>query len=210
MTDTSNMSAVMNALSALSGWEVMASLLGIGYIIFASKESLWCWPMAFISTLIYTVLFWDGQLPMQAVLNAYYMGMAVYGFLLWHHHENIEANLTISSWSWQKQVLFLLTGALLSLLTAYYLEVSQTSQSPYLDASVSVFSVINTYLMARKVLQNWLYWIVIDIAAISLYWQTGYYATVVLFAVYTVLAVFGFFSWQKLYHQKNISHPHEI
>ncbi|HEC72854.1 MAG TPA: nicotinamide riboside transporter PnuC, partial [Methylophaga aminisulfidivorans] len=70
--------AIIQGFYALSGWEVFAAALGMAYVILAARESQWCWPMAFISTLIYTILFWEGQLPMQALLNFYYMGMAVY------------------------------------------------------------------------------------------------------------------------------------
>lgn len=190
---------IVDAFAVMSGWELFAALLGIAYIIFAAKESQWCWPLAFISTFIYTVLFWEGQLPMQALLNFYYMGMAIYGFLLWRKHGTTEENLAITSWSWSKQAVFLLIATLISVVTAYYLDVTETSQNPYLDASVTIFSVMNTWLMAKKVIQNWLYWVVIDSAAIVLYIQSGYYATVILFSVYTILAMIGFLSWRQLY-----------
>jgi len=190
---------IVDAFAVMSGWEIFAALLGMAYIIFAARESQWCWPIAFISTLIYTVLFWEGQLPMQALLNFYYMGMAIYGYMLWRKHGVAEDKLAITSWSWTKQLTFLVVATLLSVITAYYLEVTETSQNPYLDASVTIFSVMNTWLMAKKVLQNWLYWVVIDGAAIVLYAQSGYFATVILFSVYTILAIIGFISWQKLY-----------
>ena len=198
------MQVVIDALLALSGWEVFAALLGIAYVILATKESQWCWPLAFISTLIYTILFWQGQLPMQALLNFYYMGMAIYGYLLWRQHGNTEDNLVITRWSRSQQIIFLAIGTILTLATAYYLESINASQSPYLDAGVTVFSVLNTLLMARKILQNWLYWIIIDAAAIVLYAQTGYYATVVMYSVYLILAIIGYISWQKLYRQQTI------
>ncbi len=193
---------IVDAFAVMSGWEIFAAFLGIGYIIFAARESQWCWPLAFISTLIYTVLFWEGQLPMQALLNFYYMGMAIYGYLLWRKHGISEDNLAITSWSWTKQSAFLFSATVLSLVTAYYLQTTQSSQNPYLDASVTIFSLMNTWLMARKILQNWLYWVVIDSAAIVLYAQSGYYATVILFAVYTVLAMVGFINWQQLYRKQ--------
>jgi nicotinamide mononucleotide transporter len=140
---------------------------------------------------------------MQALLNFYYMGMAIYGYTLWRQHGATENNLAITSWSWSKQLIFIAIASTLSVITAYYLEVTETSQSPYLDASVTIFSMINTWLMAKKVLQNWLYWVVIDGAAIVLYAQAGYYATVILFSVYTILAIIGFVSWQRLYRQQN-------
>ncbi len=193
---------MLNGLSALSGWEVFAALLGVAYIIFAARESQWCWPMAFISTLIYTLLFWDGQLPMQALLNFYYMGMAIYGFLLWRQHKLAENDISIHSWPWHFHLLFLITGSVLTVVIGQYLSSIEASQNPYLDAGVSVFSVLNTWLMARKVLQNWLYWVIIDAAAVALYLQTGFYATVALFSLYTVLALAGFMNWLRLYRQQ--------
>lgn len=195
---------VVDAFAVMSGWEIFAALLGMAYIIFASRESQWCWPLAFISTIIYTVLFWEGQLPMQALLNFYYIGMAVYGYMLWRKHGIAEDNLAITSWSWNKQLIFISIGTILSLITAYYLKISETSQRPYLDASVTIFSVMNTYLMAKKILQNWLYWVMIDAAAVVLYAQSGFYATVILFAIYTVLAMLGYINWQKLYRQQSV------
>ncbi|MCF6225604.1 MAG: nicotinamide riboside transporter PnuC [Xanthomonadales bacterium] len=192
---------LIDAMLALSGWEVLASLLGVVYVLLAAKASQWCWPLAFVSTLIYTLLFWQGQLPMQALLNFYYMAMAIYGYLVWRKHGNVEDNVAISSWSWPRQVVFLLVGTLIAILVARYLEASGNSQSPYLDAGVTVFSVLNTYLLTRKILQNWLYWVIIDAAAIVLYIQTGYYATVVMYAVYLVLAIVGYVAWLRLYRQ---------
>ena len=194
---------IIDSFSLLSGWEIFAALLGMAYITFAARESQWCWPIAFISTLIYTTLFWEDQLPMQALLNFYYMGMAIYGYTLWRRHGPTKDKLVITSWPWTKQLTFITIATVLSLITAYYLEVTETSQNPYLDASVTIFSMINTWLMANKVLQNWLYWIVIDGAAIVLYAQSGYYATVILFSIYTILAFIGFLSWQKLYRQQS-------
>jgi len=193
---------VIDALLAMSGWEVFAAVLGIGYIVLAARESQWCWPLAFISTLIYTILFWEGQLPMQAILNIYYMAMAIYGYMLWRQHGLLEDNLPISSWAIWDQLQLILVGALLTYAVGFYLTQSAISQSPYLDAGVTVFSVLNTWLMAKKVLQNWLYWIIINSAAIVLYAQNGYYATIVMFSIYLVLAVVGFVSWQKLYRQQ--------
>lgn len=200
MFDSNFITTAVNALSAMSAWEGVAASLGIVYVILAARESQWCWPFAFVSTLIYTLLFWEGQLPMQAILNFYYMGMAVYGYQLWQKQGDVENDLLISNWAFTTQLYFILIGIFLTVLIAFYLKQSATSQSPYLDAGVTVFSVMNTWLMAKKVLQNWLYWIIIDAAAIVLYVQNGYYATVVMYSVYMMLAVIGMISWHKLYH----------
>ncbi len=200
--ENANLNILMVAFSQMSGWEIAAALMGVAYILLAAKESQWCWLFAFFSTVIYTALFWEGQLPMQALLNFYYMGMAVYGFWLWHRHGIAKEALHISSWGWQKNLVFIMSGLIISAIVTYYLTVTAQSQSPALDAYITVFSVMNTWLMAKKILQNWLYWIIIDAAAVLLYIETGYYATAVLFIINTILAISGFISWIKLYHQQ--------
>jgi nicotinamide mononucleotide transporter len=193
---------VLTALQQMSPWEIAAALMGVAYILLAAKESQWCWPFAFFSTLVYTVLFWEGQLPMQALLNFYYMGMAIYGFWLWHKHGKQTDTLQISRWPLLWHIGFIAVGIVISALVSTYLQKTGQSQSPVLDAYTTVFSVMNTWLIARKVLENWLYWAVIDGAATLLYIQTGYYATAALFVLNTILAIVGFISWVKLYRQQ--------
>lgn len=187
---------IFAAFAAQSGWEWLAASLGIAYVILAARESIWCWPAAFVSTLIYTVLFWEGQLPMQALLNFYYLAMAVYGFIIWQKHANADENIKIHRKPLSFHINFVLSGLLATLLIGYYLSTGE-SRLPYLDALVMVFSIMTTVLMARKVIENWLYWIVIDSFAIVLYWQTGFYVTIIMFAVYLVLAVYGYRNWRQ-------------
>ncbi len=194
---------LLAGLAQMSGWEVVAAFLGFAYIIYAARESKWCWPLAFVSTVIYSLLFWEGQLPMQALLNFYYMGMAVYGYWLWCRQGDVENNLPIRYWPWVNQLVFIFVGTLLSWLIATQVLSLETSKSPYLDASVTVFSVMNTWLMARKIMQSWLNWVVIDAAAVVLYFDSGYYPTALLFAIYTVLAIVGYLNWQRLHGLQN-------
>jgi nicotinamide mononucleotide transporter len=141
---------------------------------------------------------------MQALLNFYYMGMAMYGFWAWQKHGKQADTLVISRWPWLWHMGFIVTGVILSALVTSYLQKTGQSQSPVLDAYTTVFSVMNTWLIARKVLENWLYWAVIDGAATILYVHTGYYATAALFVLNTILAIAGFISWVKLYRQQRV------
>lgn len=205
----SNLQAIVTAFHQMSAWEIAAALMGVAYILLAAKESQWCWLFAFLSTLVYTALFWEGQLPMQALLNIYYMGMAVYGFWLWRTQYKQTSGthtetLMISRWRWAQHFIFIAVGVALSALLSFYLQKTGQSQSPMLDAYTTVFSVMNTWLMAKKVLENWLYWVVIDAAATVLYVQTGFYATAALFVLNTLLAIAGFISWVKLYRKQTV------
>lgn len=197
-----NIQAIVAAFHQMSSWEIAAALMGVAYILLAAKESQWCWLLALLSTLIYTALFWEGQLPMQALLNFYYMGMAIYGFWLWRKHGLQTETLMISRWRWGQHFIFVTVGIVISAFLSLYLQKAGQSQSPTLDAYTTVFSVMNTWLIAKKVLENWLYWVVIDAAATVLYVQTGFYVTAVLFVLNTILAVAGFISWVKLYQKQ--------
>jgi len=196
--ETTLLNDIAQAFLAQSGWEWLGATLGIIYVVLAAKESIWCWPAAFFSTLIYTVLFWEGQLPMQALLNFYYLGMAVYGFTVWKKHARQEDNIRIHSKPIKFHLIYIATGLVLTALIGTYLASFPENRLPYLDALVTVFSIMTTVLMARKVLENWLYWIVIDSFAIALYWQTGFYVTIIMFMVYLVLAVYGYKNWKTL------------
>ena len=148
---------------------------------------------------------------MQALLNFYYMGMAVYGFWLWRTQttdaKSTQAltisTLNISIMRWRQHALFIVVGIVLSSLVSLYLQKTGQSQSPRLDAYTTVFAVMNTWLIAKKVLENWLYWVVIDAAATVLYFQTGYYATAALFVLNTLMAIAGYLAWVKLYSKQH-------
>ena len=201
--ENTTLNTLITGFAQMSGWEIAAALMGVAYILLAAKESQWCWLFAFFSTMIYTVLFWEGQLPMQALLNFYYIGMAVYGYWLWRKHGNAEDTLAITSWGWPFNLLFIVIGLVVSAIVTYFLQVTDQSQSPALDAYTTVFAVMNTWLMAMKILQNWLYWVIIDAAAVVLYIETGYYATAALFILNTILAIAGYRSWIKLHKQQS-------
>jgi len=194
---------ITSAFAQMSGWEVFAVLLGMTYVILAAKESQWAWPFAFFSTLIYTLLFWEGALISSSILNFYYMAMAIYGFMLWKEDED-GSRLSISTLALKQHLLLIASGLVGSVVLGYLSETYLGARFAYLDAFVMVFSGIATWLMAKKVLENWFYWVIIDSTAIVLYFKSGYLATIVLFVLYVVLAFYGYASWRKRFNADNI------
>jgi len=194
---TFTLECIVAAFAAMPMWELVAVVFGIAYVLLAAKESLWTWFFAFFGTLIYTILFWNGALLSSSLLNFYYMGMAIYGFILWRSGGEKGEELEITQWSLQKNILLIISGLLLALILGYLSDTYTDANFAYLDTFVMVFSVLATWMLANKVLENWLYWIVIDSAAIILYWQSGYLATIVLFCFYVILAFYGYSSWLK-------------
>jgi nicotinamide mononucleotide transporter len=128
------------------------------------------------------------------------MIMAVYGFILWRNGGVEGEELEITRWSLKKNIFIVISGILIAFLLAYLSDTYTEARFAYLDTFVMVFSVIATWMLANKVLENWLYWMVIDSAAIVLYWKSGYLATIVLFVLYVILAFYAYYSWWKTYH----------
>ena len=125
------------------------------------------------------------------------MGMAVYGFILWRSGGEKGEELEVTQWSLKKNITLIISGLLIAVVLGYLSDIYTDAKFVYLDTFVMVFSVLATWMLANKVLETWIYWIVVDSAAIVLYWQSGYLATIVLFSLYVILAFYGYASWRK-------------
>ncbi len=196
---------ILIAIQAMSYWEVIAVVLGIAYLVLAMRENSLCWYAAFGSTAIFSWLFFDVSLVMESALNVYYLAMAIYGWYIWNKpkNPNSKATLSITTWSAQQHLLCISSVIALSLLSGYLLNNHTTAVMPYLDSFTTWGAVLTTYMVANKVLENWLYWLVIDSIAIYLYLDRELYLTALLMVIYVILAIFGFKIWLKTYQQNN-------
>ena len=186
---------LLASLQAMSPWEVAAVLLGIAYLLLAMRESLWCWYAAFVSTAIFLWLFWRVGLLMESALQVYYLAMAVYGWWHWRHGTVAGDPLPISRWS-GRQHAAAIAGIVTASLASGALLASHTSAAlPYLDSFTTWGSILTTWMVARKILENWLYWLVIDSVSIYLYLDRALYLTALLFAAYVVIVLFGYRQW---------------
>ena len=193
---------VINTATSMSPWEATAVVFAIAYLLLAVRENIWCWAFAFISTAIYTILFWDVSLLMDSALNVYYMAMAVFGWYQWTRGGTGNGDshgLAIQSLGKHQHGLIIISILLLSGVSGYLLSEHSSAAWPYVDSFTTWASVITTYLVTRKYLQNWLYWIVIDAVAIPLYIERGLHLTALLFVIYIIIAVMGYVSWLKHY-----------
>ena len=185
----------------MTSWEMVAVFLSVTYLLLAIKQNLWCWVAAFISTLIYTVLFFDASLLMDSALNMFYLVMAIYGWYSWKYGNGINKNeeLEITTYGLAKNLKIIGVLIIVSFILGYIMANYTRADFAYLDTFTTVFAVFTTYTLTKKVLENWLYWIVIDSVSIYIYINKGFYLTAVLFAFYTVLAFIAYNNWKKEY-----------
>lgn len=177
-------------------WEALGVSLGLAYLLLAVRRSLLCWACAFASTAIYLVIFARASLYMHTLLQVFYLVMAVYGFIDWRKGRSTEGEVLIGTWSTRQH---LLAGAFVlaaTLVNGWILQGTGATE-PYLDSFVTWGSVITTFMVARRVIENWLYWIVVDAVAAYLYYSQGLLATTLLFVVYLGIVVRGYFTWRQ-------------
>mgnify|MGYP000503452195 CR=1 FL=1 len=189
--------------------ELVAMLFALAYVLLAAIGSIWCWPAAFVSTAIYTYIFYDVLLLMDSALNIYYLVMAMYGFWVWQrdisiNNEYSSSSLAIISWRLNFHVKACLILTIISLVLGYLMANYSPADFPYLDTFTTVFAIFATYLVTQKVLENWLYWLVIDAVSIYLYVSKDLMPTVVLFGIYIIIATWGYFKWRSLYTNNQI------
>ena len=173
--------------------ESIAVLFSILYVILAVKENIWCWGAALISVSLYIYICFSAQLYPETGLQVFYFIMAIIGYYMWNKENKEE----IKEWSEIKHLLIILSGAILTFFMGFYFSTYTNSKMPIIDSFTTVFSIIATYMVIKKVLGNWLYWIVIDAVSVYLYFNRDLHLTSLLFICYTIIAIFGYFSWMK-------------
>lgn len=183
--------------------ETLAVVLGIGYLLLAMRESSLCWYCAFFSTALYVWIFGDVSLYMESALNVYYMAMAIYGWLQWQRGGADKSGVNIIRWTARQHILGVAIILAASVTSGYLLSSNTAAKLPYLDSFTTWGSVFTTIMVAQKVLENWLYWIVINSVSIYLYIDRGLDQTAAMFFLYLVLATIGFLTWKKAYDTQN-------
>ena len=191
------MNSILTQLAQTSLWEATAAALGLAYLLLAVRRNLLCWLCAFVSTSIYLALFARAALYMQSLLQIFYLVMAVYGFIDWRKGRTSSGDIAIRSWTWRQHLLAaaLVVGA--TALNGWLLTSNTHAVAPYVDSFVTWGSVVTTWMVARRVIENWLYWIVVDAVAAWLYFNQGLLATTLLFIIYLGIVVRGYFAWRR-------------
>lgn len=190
----------MYAFRQMTLMEVAAVFFSIIYIYLAARENIWCWAAAVVSVILYIIICIRANLLAETGLQFFYLFMAVFGYFQWRGGKNYSSgSRPIAIWSWQIHLLAIGSGLLLVFILGYLLESYTKAAMPYFDSFTTIFSMITTWMVTKKILENWLYWIVVDGSSVFLYANRELYLTALLFMAYTIIVIFGFFRWRKEY-----------
>ena len=174
--------------------EILAVLLAILYLVLAVKQNILCWPAGILSSFLYLFIMYSAGLYMEAYLQIFYIFMGVYGWSQW---KSKQPEFIVNNWSVFSHFKAISLILLLTLLSGYLLDRHTEAALPFLDALTTWGAIIATYMVAKKLIENWIYWFVIDSISIFLFISRDLNLTALLFAGYLIIICFGYRSWSK-------------
>ena len=196
MTLPERVDGLLGALAAVAPVEAAGAALGLVYAVLVIRQHRACWIAALATTALYLVVFWQARIYMQAALQVYYVGVALYGWRAWGGDADAD-RLAVSRTAWSHQALALAIVLGASFATARVLALDVGSADPLLDSLTTWGSVWATWLVARKRIDNWAWWFGVDALLAWLCWRQQLFAFMILYLSYVGLVVIGWRSWHR-------------
>ena len=186
--------------------EIFGALTGILYVILEIRQSIWLWPVGLITSAIYIWVFFTSKFYADMGLQTYYVIISIYGWYWWlRGGKKYKTNsLPVTRVSMKPGTILFFIFLILFVVIWLVLVNYTDSPVPLGDAFTTALSIVATWMLARKIIEHWILWIIADLVSMGLYIYKGLYPTVILFAVYTVMAVIGYLAWRK-----TLCHPEE-
>lgn len=180
--------------------EIIGAVLSLFYLYFSIRKSIWLWPLGLLASSFYIAVYFYSKLYAEMGLQVYYIIVSIYGWYFWmfgNKTNSNQAELPISRLNLKATLIYL--GAFIFLYLGLYLILSHFTDSniPGWDSLATALSLVATWMLARKVLENWIIWIIADAMCIAISIYKDLYFTAALFVVYTIMAFAGYLSWKK-------------
>lgn len=200
--------SVISAIRQTSLTEWLIFIFALAYVVLAAIENVWCWLFGILASALSVYLCYVGNLFLESGLQIFYVFIGIYGWYEWLYGNKVSEStvLSIVSWNFYKNGYLVLLGCILWIPFGYSAHRYSTQVLPYLDAFITAFSLVATWMTAKKILQNWIFWTIIDASAIVLYASREFYLIALLYFIYTLLAVIGYFQWKKRIQVSSVLH----
>jgi nicotinamide mononucleotide transporter len=180
--------------------EISGALLGVMYVFLSVKQNILTWLMGLFSSVLYIYVFFSSGFYADMTLQFYYVWISIYGWILWAKGKPTEHGtepLPVTNTGKKLALILVVVSLLLWSLIWFILKKFTNSPVPVGDSFVTSLSIVATWMLARKMLEQWLVWIIVDLVSLLLFLYKGLYPTSILYAIYTVVAVWGYFEWKK-------------
>lgn len=181
----------------MSGLETLAVAVTLASVWLTVTQVVWCWPLALISVSLYGVLFYQARLFADMGLQGFYFVLSAYGWWAWLHGGEDQGQLQVSRLSLRRGILLFLLAAGFAVALGSTLSRWTQASFPYLDSTLTAFSLVAQWLMTRKILENWLVWIAVDVVYVGLFTVKQLYLTAGLYGLFLAMAAAGLIQWRR-------------
>ena len=185
--------------------EGVGAALAIAYLLLALKQNKLCWFAWIASSILYLYVMYQAGLYMESLLQVFYLCMGFYGLSQWSKTINNNQNTYVDIWSIGNHIFAISLIIVLSFLSGILLSNFSNAALPFIDAFTTWGAIVASYMVAKKILENWIYWFVIDFISVFIFASRGLYFTSALFVTYLVIIYFGYKSWSKIRLNQNES-----
>lgn len=196
-------------IETLSTWlqeqsllETIGVITGILCVYLAAKNNIWNWPIAIVSVGIYIVIFLEAKLYADTGLQVYFLAMNIYGWWFWSRKPVDAPKVPVKRISKAEILLSLLGIAVFTALIGFFLYHKTDAAFPFIDSFCTACSLVAQIFLARKVVENWLIWIFVDIIYVGVYMAKGLHLTAGMYALYIYIALMGYLAWRKEFNQQ--------
>lgn len=180
----------------MSPLEIIAVILGLANIVLIVRRSLWNYPFGIAMVSLYGVIFVEAKLYSDALLQIFFLILNAYGWINWRNARTDEG-VPVRWLGLRGFLIWACAGLTASLAWGLLMHKQTDAAAPYWDASVAMFSVLAQLLLARRYIDNWLWWVIVDCLAIPLYWTKGLHLTAGLYVVFLLLSLTGLAEWTR-------------
>lgn len=185
--------------------ESIGAALAIAYLLLALKQNRLCWFAWIASSILYLYVMYQAGLYMESLLQVFYLCMGFYGLSQWSKTINDNQNTYVDLWSIGNHIFAISLVIVLSFLSGTLLSNFSNAALPFIDAFTTWGAIVASYMVAKKILENWIYWFIIDFISVFIFASRGLYFTSALFVTYLVIIYFGYKSWSKIRLNQNES-----
>lgn len=188
-------------ISLIRWAEIFGTIAGLIYILLAIKQNWVSWILAIISSTLFIFVFFVSKFYADMGLQVYYVLIGFYGLYFWlkggKTNSEEKSELPVSRTPRKLIIYLIVATVVIFVVIAFILKKFTDSAVPYWDSLTTAGSIVATWMLARKYLEQWIMWIVIDVISIALYIYKGLYPTIILFVAYTIMATVAYFTWKK-------------
>lgn len=186
------------------GWvELVATIFGVLCVWLIIRQSIWCWPTGLVQVTLFVFLFYEARLYSDMILHIIYIFLQLYGWYYWLYGGQERTSLPITTLPRGVLAVWVGVGVLGTLALGFTMQTFTDAALPYADGFTTVLSLIAQWLLTRKKLENWGFWIVVDVVAMGVYFARDLYLTMGLYAVFLVMAIAGLLAWRRAWQAES-------